>query len=384
MSERLRVAIVGPYPGITGMSSGGVASVACALAEGLARREQVEVHAVTSLPELATTIERTRANVHVHYLPRFQKLGCLTGFAVDRVRIKVAIEKIKPDIVHVQGMGMYAFAALERGRPSVMTIHGVGYREGSFLSGLDACRWKLGDRYDYNAAKRAKNVICLNKYGYRSFEQWFDRPTVKYIDNPVDDEFFSTPIKDEPLRVLIPAVIRRLKGLEYALRAVRSLRDGGFILDVRCVGPMADKHYFAELNALVVVGELGNIVRFEHQVDKQAMLDHYARCSLVVLPSLLESAPMVVSEAMAAGKAVIATDVGGVSEMLDSGHTGMVVPPRDHNPIARAIEHLLDRDARRRLMGREAKQVAETRHRQSVVVDKTLDFYREILASRGR
>ncbi len=385
MSERLRVAIVGPYPGITGASAGGVASVAYALANGLADRDDVEVHVVTTLPELAKPVDRTNSSgVHVCYLPRFQKLGCLTGFAVDRTRIAHAIGKIKPDIVHVQGMGMYAFAALERGRPSVMTIHGVGFREGEFLSGYEACRWKLGDRYDYNAAKRAKHIICLNKYGYSSFSPWFNRPVVKYIENPIDDAFFDTPLKEEPMRILVPAVVRRLKGIEYAIRAVRSLRDAGFTLDMRCVGPLADKHYFAELRALVVVGELGDMVSFEHHVDKKGMIDHYARCSLVVLPSLVESAPMVVSEAMAAGKAIIATSVGGVPEMLDSGHTGMVVPPKDHTPIARAIEHLLDRDTRRRLMGREARQVAEMRHRQSVVVDKTLEFYREILSSRGR
>ncbi|NTU94314.1 MAG: glycosyltransferase, partial [Chlorobiaceae bacterium] len=66
-------------------------------------------------------------------------------------------------------------------------------------------------------------------------------------------------------------------------------------------------------------------------------------CDLFVLASLFEGMPNVVMEAMAMSKPVVATDVNGARELMDDGHTGLIVPPKDPVALAGAIEQLIDR-----------------------------------------
>lgn len=99
-----------------------------------------------------------------------------------------------------------------------------------------------------------------------------------------------------------------------------------------------------------------------------------ATCDAVVLPSLEEGFPMVLLEAMAAGKAVVATQVGAIPGLIRAGDTGMLVPPGDPTALADAMSWLLD-DAslRRRLGGRGQALVRDT-----FGFDKTISQYDQV------
>lgn len=79
-------------------------------------------------------------------------------------------------------------------------------------------------------------------------------------------------------------------------------------------------------------------------------------CDLLVLASLFEGMPNVVMEAMALGKAVVATDVNGVRELMVPDRTGLIVPPRDAAALAQSISVLIDDPVRREQMGRLAQR----------------------------
>jgi len=80
---------------------------------------------------------------------------------------------------------------------------------------------------------------------------------------------------------------------------------------------------------------------------------------------------MVVMQAMAAGKAVVATRVGGIPYQVEDGHTGLLVESGDVSALAEAIIRLLRDDVLRVAMGRRGKKVAEQRFRASVVAEET-------------
>jgi glycosyltransferase involved in cell wall biosynthesis len=105
----------------------------------------------------------------------------------------------------------------------------------------------------------------------------------------------------------------------------------------------------------------------------------YDRASVVVLASQAEGLPNVVLEAMAHGKTVVATPVGGIPTVIRDGETGLLVPPRDAEALRHAIVTALgDADLRRRL-GAAARERVEAYCSWRRVTDLTLDVYADAL-----
>ena len=107
-----------------------------------------------------------------------------------------------------------------------------------------------------------------------------------------------------------------------------------------------------------------------------------AALDVFVLPSLWEGMPNAVLEAMAAGLPVVATAVGGIPEVVVDGVTGLLVPPRDPDGLAQAIECLLRDPGLRRKMGQAGWKRVERCFSVEQMVRKTEDLY-ETLLNRG-
>jgi glycosyltransferase involved in cell wall biosynthesis len=101
-------------------------------------------------------------------------------------------------------------------------------------------------------------------------------------------------------------------------------------------------------------------------------VDAYHAGSVVALTSISEGCPYTVVEAMACGRTVVCTNVGGVAEAV--GDTGLVVPPRDVPAVADACVALLSDDARRRELGARARE----RVLEHFTLRRSLDAYREV------
>jgi len=144
-------------------------------------------------------------------------------------------------------------------------------------------------------------------------------------------------------------------------------------------GPFADR-----LRAEAERAGIGARVHFpgpvEHVADLLAALDVF------VLPSLSEGMSNALLEAMAAGCAIVATDVGGNRECLESAGEepcGLIVPPDDPAPLREAIGTLLDDPARRAALGERARRRARAAFSLERMIERTAELYRDLLA-RGR
>ena len=114
---------------------------------------------------------------------------------------------------------------------------------------------------------------------------------------------------------------------------------------------------------------LGLRFRFLGAVGPARRRHLLAACEVLVLTSQApsweaplsrtEGAPVVLMEAAAAGVPAVATDVGGVSELMDHGRTGFVCSPRDPSPMARVLRHLARDEALRRELARRAREHGE-------------------------
>jgi len=110
------------------------------------------------------------------------------------------------------------------------------------------------------------------------------------------------------------------------------------------------------------------------------LADCYARADVVLLTSRQETAPLVVSEAMAAGRPLVATRAGGVPLMVRDGVTGFLTDPGDVVGLAQATLALLVQPDRCRAFGEAARAEAEQRFRLAVVVERTMALYDDLIA----
>lgn len=375
----MRVAIVGVYPEAEGKIFGGVQGVTGALGDGLAANG-IEVYAVTSVPGLKKTImRRTSTGVSVYTLPLFGKFGCVTHFIVDAHRIRRTLKEIKPDIVHVHGTLLYAHAALERGWPSILTMHGIYYREVILEHGWKNIQSRLGCRYEQDAVHRAKHICAINHYTVDCFKNCISTEDIHYINNPISDHYFDIEDKQEPGRLLFGGLIRDLKNVLFILEALALIVDRHPEIKLRIAGKVYEQDYYERCLAFVAERRLKKNVDFLGSLSTDQMELELSKASMLLMASKQENSPLIIAEAMAAGKAVIATPAGGTAEMVTHGETGLIVPFNDHEAYAESIEKLLDDPKMCKRMGKAGKAVAEENYKLSVVMKKTIAFYKDVI-----
>jgi len=107
--------------------------------------------------------------------------------------------------------------------------------------------------------------------------------------------------------------------------------------------------------------------------------DLLALCDVFVLPSLSEGMPLSLLEAMGAGVPSVATRVGGVSEVVDHGKTGLLVSPGDSQALAESIIKLLEDRTLARQMGQYARDVVARRFSVSRMVDDYKEIYARLI-----
>lgn len=152
--------------------------------------------------------------------------------------------------------------------------------------------------------------------------------------------------------VLTVARLHSQKGHEYLLQAARLVEDAVFLFAGE--GPERLK-----LEALSRTLGLDRRVHFlGHRTDVPRLL---ANCDIFVLPSLYEGFPLVILEAMAAGRPIVSTRIGGTDEAVVHGESGLLVPPEDPQGLAQGIlEHCRNPEIAARMAARARARVVET------------------------
>jgi glycosyltransferase involved in cell wall biosynthesis len=229
--------------------------------------------------------------------------------------------------------------------------------------------------------------IAVSQFVARGLRDRFHVPSarIRVVPNGIPRAFFE-PARRANLPAFVPGrpdrpvvlTVARLdsaKGHAYLLRAAALLPDVDFRLagDGPLRGPLQ-----AQARAL----GLEHRVAFLGQRDDVLAL--LASATLLALPSVNEGLPLVVLEAMAAGRPVVASDVGGVSEAIIDGQTGILVPAADPARLAGAIRGLLEDRPRAERLAAAARTRAHREFTAETMVARTTAVYEELLHSRAR
>lgn len=207
--------------------------------------------------------------------------------------------------------------------------------------------------------------------------------TVIYAPVEVDD--FSVPKTRHDrtvARVGLVANWNPLKGLEYFVRAATLVRESlGGEVEFVIAGARLDTHsdYAQRIESLINELDLRPAVRDLGFLPSVAPV--LETLDVLILSSTAEASPMVVLEGMAAGVPVVATDVGGVREMLlgdPARPAGVVVPPRDPEAMSREILRLLEDPEEAARMGKNGRLLAEERFSLEICARQHLEVYRSL------
>ncbi|RMH66516.1 MAG: glycosyltransferase family 1 protein [Calditrichaeota bacterium] len=219
---------------------------------------------------------------------------------------------------------------------------------------------------------------------YESFG-WFPPNHIRVIYNGIEDKSavrahdFS---QDYPGRKVLFAAGRlsNQKGFEYLIDAAALLRARRDDFVVLIAGKGKEEE---SLRARIRDKGLEDVVHLLGFREDTESLTKGA--DLFVLSSLYEGMPNVVMEAMAVGKAVVATDVNGVRELMRDGETGLIVPSRDSAALAEAIARVLDDPQKLAQMGEAGLKRVREHFTIPGMVKKLEAFFQEKLdEKRGR
>jgi glycosyltransferase involved in cell wall biosynthesis len=125
--------------------------------------------------------------------------------------------------------------------------------------------------------------------------------------------------------------------------------------------------------------------RFEidnEYIPDDRVIEYFKRAAVVVLPYVDASISGVIPISCTFGKPIVATAVGILPEMIEHGHSGLIVPPADHRALANAIVDVLTNDRLRRTLAAGARERAETTFAPEIVAKQTISVYRRAISGR--
>lgn len=307
-------------------------------------------------------------------IPIARQLGPGDILALCHVAQRIA--ELMPDVLHGHGAKGAALARLAphaNNALRVYTPHGgsLGYAPGTLAGGF------------YRTLERLLNgrtdlFLFESDYAADCFRARIGAPRamVRVVRNGVGTaDFAPTGTRADATDLVFVGELRDIKGVDVLLEALAALGRAGRKVQATIVGEGPDE---AKLKALTRRLKLSDQASF---VGHRAAREAFAMGRILVLPSRIESLPYVVLEAAAAGLPIVATRVGGISEIYGP-YAGRLLAPGDPATLAAAIRAALDDPADTLRLAREIRERVRAEFSVGAMVDGGLAAYRDALAAR--
>lgn len=355
---RIRLALLGQYPLDAG-DYGGVYSHMSSLVKGFRNYPTLDVHVITLSTRLSREKTTTDGNVTVHYLPsRLPRLMASVG--LDQMRIIRKVYELNPDLIHAHMTApVYGLpsALLAGSRKVMLTVHGLVSEESKtwpgLLGRLKAFIYRPMEDY---ALGRIRHIIVVSEY-VRDRIRNRTKSEIRVVSAGISDEFFSVSGGGKEGRLLFVGGIEPRKGLLCLLEAVKIVLPKSGVR-LRIVGGVRDPSYQRQLEEYIEKNGIAHAVTFTGPEDQDALVEEYRECSIFILPSREESEGLVMLEAMACGKPVIASNIGGIPHFVEDGITGILIPYGKPAELAEKMLMLVNDKAMRERMGAAGREKA--------------------------
>ncbi len=216
-------------------------------------------------------------------------------------------------------------------------------------------QWRLDEKI-----KRSQFVACISHYA-RSQGMIFAPPEkwqhMHIIHCGIDPNLFNVVTHKEPgKRLLFVGRLAAAKGLPILLESLATLQKKHPDILLTVIGDGCDRKQLEQLTAKLGLNQNVNYVGYKSQLEVREYLQ---KTDIFVMSSFAEGIPVVLMEAMASGVPVVATQIAGVSELVENGVNGYLVTPGDSLSLSENVEKLLNNPKARVLFGTAGREKVE-------------------------
>lgn len=335
--ERIKVAVVLPYFG-----PGGAEKMVSAYVCGLDQQQfDAEVFCVYG-KALGNHMERSLQDngITIHYI------GKKKGFSISAMwKLFWELDRFRPDIIHTH---QYAcvYAAIwpvMRRKPFLHTVHTLPEIENKRPIRRLLTKILVG--------RNVMTPVAISKTNQQLVADYYglDIDDIPMVHNPVDIQRFAAGkrVEDGMFRFITVGRLCKEKNQEMMYRAFAAFLEHGYEARLLMLGKGDEE---ANLKALAEDLGISNRIDYIGYVDN--VEDYLKIADTFLLSSHYEAQPLCILEAMAAGKPVISTDVGGVSDIVTDN--GILIPAGDAEAMAQAMKKLYLNESLRRSMSEQA------------------------------
>ena len=239
--------------------------------------------------------------------------------------------------------------------------------------------------FDYRRNPLAKKIlinsadcfIALSSFlaGYL-LDLGISKDRIKILSNGINTDKFNLGALEKVSNLLL--FVGRLdpkKGLPVLLAALKHVKRP---VKLVIIGPPSTyEEYSASLIRLMVEvkGKTIHEIVYLGKVPVSELVNWYQKASVVILPSIYESFPMVPMEALACGTPVIASNVGAIPEVVRNHENGIIVQPNNPVELANAIEYLLDNESLRKKFGRAGREWVVQKFSSEITIRSLIQIY---------
>lgn len=380
--SRVKVLMVGALPTDLMSVKGGVETAILNLFAGFGSLSDVEVVHVSFLEGIHERFQIDYSPcVKIIFLPFKIKIKLL-DYLLNRSALTEILDQEKPDIIHIQESEphLLRFVGLPK-KTIVVTQHGIMKEELKYAIGVsNRLKFIFKMLVERFVLPVFRNVIFISDYNRKLYKGKLSNST--FIRNAVNPIFFDTTSQISPKKnsIIYVGVINKRKNLKLVIEALHQLKRSDILFDLHVVGGYKEKDssYEKEISESIKKFELGSQIKFYGWLKQQEILDVYKKCNFFILPSLQETLPVSIAEAMAMGKIVIATDVGAISEMFENKVTGFLFGRNNLNELVNLLEYFHRHplpDGR----SEEVRKVAWNLYHPVSIARQTLEFYKSLL-----
>ena len=309
------------------------------------------------------------------------------------------IEDYKPDIIHIFGSEQdFSLIASFTKIPIILHIQGFinPIFNAFFPPGISEKKYVWSDLHPSNILKRKREIALLKKNArresktLRNIKYYLGRTTWDYncskiyspdsiyfhCDEILRKSFYNDLNPTDRIKGRIVTTISTplYKGTDLILKTAQLLKTLGIIFEWRIWG-IETSTYIKNLTR-ISPEEIG--VKFCGIINEENLKKELSECAIYFHPTYIDNSPNSLCEAQMLGCPIIATNVGGISTLIEHGNTGYLIPSNDPFQAAYYITLLLKDASKAELLGQNGRKIAIKRHNPTIIREQLLIAYKQI------